>query len=174
MSCLQVCQVNQDQADRRRRKTNLRSAWSLSLSFTAFSFQNISDSCTGVHERWPDASSDEYSSHVLFKTMISTTKQPRNGRDMTYDSDSKRDLSSSRMNCTSSGISSSDHFLDERLFANGSSSATSMAGRLAAGALMMRFLKVATKTRMTFSLTAPCATSTKRGMTSYFLKKRAK
>lgn len=106
----------------------------------------------------------------------------------TYVSDWKFACSSSRRNCTSSTTSSSDHLRPQRFLAKGSSWATSIAGRFAEGAFVTRFytrtwfsqrqildredrrtLKVATMTRMTFSFTASCAVSMRRGMTSYFL-----
>ena len=105
----------------------------------------------------------------------------------------KLSVSSSLTNCTSSSISSSENFLAQRFLANGRSWATSIAGRLADGALLMRFCevrnlriscwmpsrnwakerdetrKVATTTRITFSFTAVCATPIRSGMMSYFL-----
>lgn len=78
-------------------------------------------------------------------------------------------VNSSRRNCISSTMSSSDHLRVQRFLAKGKRCATSMAGRLAFGALVTRFWKdnsgkvmkvmeptrkVATITRITFSLTA--------------------
>lgn len=37
----------------------------LSFSLVAFSFQKSSDSCTGVHDKCPEESSEVYSSYVL-------------------------------------------------------------------------------------------------------------
>ena len=48
-----------------RYETYLSCSKSLSLSFVAFSFQNSSESCTGVHDKWPEINSELYSSYVL-------------------------------------------------------------------------------------------------------------
>jgi hypothetical protein len=96
--------------------------------------------------------------------------------------------SSSLRKFTSSRISSSDHLRAARFFINGRSSATNIAGRLADGAFVTRFLsaskhkceqamrfqrkltrRVAIMTRTIFSLAAAWAALMKRGMTSYFL-----
>ena len=59
--------------------------------------------------------------------------------DGTYVRLSNLALSSSIRNCTSSRISSSDHLRVARFLTNGSSCATSIAGRLADGAFVTRF-----------------------------------
>lgn len=90
----------------------------------------------------------------------------------THVSPSKLFLSSSTIKSMSSLISSSDHFLVANDWTKGSSLATSIEGRFAAGALTTRFLNDAITTRTTFSLTALRARSIRRGMTLYFLQTR--
>ena len=66
--------------------THLSSSPSRSFSLTAFSFQNCSDSCGGDHVRWPDSSSDVYSSHVLQRIAAKEGKsnQPSVSVEITY------------------------------------------------------------------------------------------
>ena len=52
---------------------DLSCSWFLSFNFVAFSFQNSSDSWTGVQERCPEVSSEVYSSYVLLHRVSEQT-----------------------------------------------------------------------------------------------------
>lgn len=98
--------------------THFSSSPSRSLSLTAFSFQNCSDSCGGDQVRCPDSSSEVYSSQVLRKTkntervsVRSLPLLPPSRSCQAHESPSAFSFSASTQIPRSSTTSSSPHFL---------------------------------------------------------------
>lgn len=118
-----------DVASNRARIFNSLLFWSSNL--LAFSRQKSSLRCGGVQDKWPDSSSEEYSSNVLL-----SVQEGRGGGNVNW---SKLAWSSSWRNWRSSRISWSVHFRPERDFVKWRSLATTIAGRFSSGAFLTRF-----------------------------------